>query len=83
MMTPSGLVDIARQQNVFADRLCRQARQGDRLRQRSNETRPVSSEAGRDEEHELVDEAGGEKRPGQRRASLEQERLNPVLPQPA
>src|SRR5688500_16887838 len=72
----SGLVDIGAQQDIITDRARLQTRQGHRNGQLLDEPRPFAGQLGRHEEADLVDEVGPKERGGQRRPTLEQERLN-------
>src|SRR3954447_4577630 len=78
----SGLMDIGRQQDVLPHRLGFQSRQRARARKVSEERGARAGERRCAEDEELVDEIRLEERGRERRAALEQERLDALRGEP-
>src|SRR4051794_19362126 len=68
------LVQVRLQQHVFSRGLCAEVEELERGFEVAEDTRPVPCQDGRDEEEQLVDDTGGEKRRGERRPALQQQR---------
>src|SRR5262245_45777615 len=79
----SGLMDVCGDEGIVTDGRDAGDRQTDRPGQRGDETGALAGDPGRNEQEHLVDEVCGEKRPGERRAAFEQERLDVLGRKPA
>ena len=69
-------MQVRLQQHVLAGRLEVEVEEVERRWEVAEERRAVPAQDGRDEEEQLVDQACGEERRRQRRAALEQQRLD-------